>query len=84
METYDLEIKVRLCNNLHDWLDIPVTFVADGLTEAKKKKLLSNLKAWCNTTFVSGIRWNYKGSLNGNYYSNQLSKDNKSYLNEEK
>ena len=80
----NLEIKVRLCNNLKSWRNIPVTFETT-LSDEEQKELLYKLKNWCNTEFVSSIRWNYRGSLYGNYFVNETpGKDNKAYLNEEK
>ena len=82
--TEELEIKVRLCNNLKDWEDIVVTFETMFSTEEQKHEVLKKLKDWCNTEFVSSIRWNYKGSFQGHYFINQtIGKDNKAYLNKE-
>jgi len=80
----DLEVKVRLCNNLRHWEDIPVTFETGNLSFEEAKELLEKLENWCNTEFVSSIRWNHKGDFQGHYFINRtIGADNKSYLNEE-
>jgi len=60
-----IEVKIKFSNNNSRWEDVPVSFEVyefSSSTIGQIKKLLS-----CQ--FVREIRWNYKGSLQGHYYS---------------
>jgi len=66
-----IQLKVRLSSDLREWENIPLWTETRPLNETEKKHLLRDLKAWSQTKFVKCIRWNEKGSLNGNYFNNR-------------
>lgn len=69
-----VEVKVRLLGDFRNWEDIEVNFrTIEYNNILDLRKLLEKLKSWCQTEFVSEIRWNYLGSPQGHYFINQNS-----------
>jgi hypothetical protein len=67
----EIEVKVRLLADYKDWKVIPVSFRTRDLTSEERSRFLVELKDWAQTKFVACVRWNEKGSLNGNYFNHR-------------
>ena len=79
LEKTVIEIKVRFCNDLRDWENIPITMTATP-DKRQATKLMHNLKATANAPLISSVRWNERYSRQGHYFVNQTG-DSKAYLN---
>jgi hypothetical protein len=79
MDTTAIQIKVRFCNDLRNWENIPVTMSATA-DRGQLVNLVRHLRTLANAPLISSVRWTVEGSLQGHYFAN-LTGDSKDYLN---
>jgi hypothetical protein len=65
-----MEIKIRHTGDIRYWENIPVTMHTRKLTDGETHVLLLKLKEFCQSEFVTAIRWNDEDNRQGHYFEN--------------
>lgn len=64
----EMEIKVRLACDFRKWDEIPYSFRTRELNKREFEDTIRSLRELVEAPYIQSVRWNEKGSPNGNYF----------------